>query len=60
MPEHPPLTEHDKAMAQAIAEALKPLLIEIDRKLDRLAQRLDAITAHQRPARPRPRPAAKP
>jgi hypothetical protein len=51
VPEQPPLTEHDKAMAQAIAEALKPLLIEIDRKLDKLAQRLDAIAAaHQCPA----------
>jgi hypothetical protein len=60
VPDHQPLTEHDKAIAGAIAALLETLLAEIDRKLDRLNQRLDAITLHQRQASPRPRPPAKP
>jgi hypothetical protein len=60
VPDQQPPTEHHQAIAQAVAAALEPLLAEINRKLDRLGQRLDAIAAHQRPAHPRPRPAAKP
>jgi hypothetical protein len=54
VPDQQPLTDRDKAMAQAIVEALKPLLTEIERKLDRLAEKIDALLAHQRQARTRP------
>ena len=47
-------------MAQAIAEALKPLLTEIGTKIDALAEKVHAIAAHHRPARTRPHPSARP
>ena len=54
MHEQRPLTEHEKAVVQAIVAALKPLLAEIERRLDVLDQKLNAIMAHQQQARPRP------
>ena len=60
MHEQRPLTEHEKAVVQAIVAALKPLLAEIERRLDVLDQKLNAIMAHQQQARPRSLLAASP
>jgi hypothetical protein len=58
--EQRPLTEHEKAVVEAIVAALKPLLAEIERRLDAIDQKLDAIAVRQWQARPRPRPATGP
>lgn len=60
MPEQRPLTEYEKALVEAIVAALKPLLAEIERRLDVLDRKLGAILAHQRQALPGPRPEATP
>jgi hypothetical protein len=45
--ERPALTKHQKAVAEAVVTALKPLLMEINRKLDEVLRKLDAMAERQ-------------
>lgn len=43
--DQPPLTGREQAIAQAVATLLRPLLTQLDHKLDALSAQLEAILA---------------
>ena len=45
MPPHPAATDSDKAIARETAALLKPLMDDIDHKLDQVLEAIAAITA---------------
>ena len=47
MPERPELTRHQKAVVEAVVAALKPLLQEINRKLEEVLRKLDVMAERQ-------------
>jgi hypothetical protein len=43
--ERPALTKHQKAVAAAVAASLEPILIEMGRRLDSIAEKHEALMA---------------